>query len=174
MKKQSSNKFIFQFILPLVDLASAGGTEERQLSDKAKGILRARLAKGKEVPDTTDVELVDMLEALHQRARRANSAANVSIIGWCSLFIAKCCFDHDKKAVLRIYDESISDFMKRKASSISPAFVMEFIRRYPLQAWELRKTIIDLIPDAVNGYRQYQAFVFIKTILQSLPQPVCF
>ncbi|EJD05959.1 uncharacterized protein FOMMEDRAFT_104342 [Fomitiporia mediterranea MF3/22] len=172
MKRQLTNPLIFRFILPLVELVATSSSDEKQLSDKAKGILRSRLSKPKDTIAIKGVhKAVELLESLHSRARRAHSQDTVSTISTCSLFVAKSLAQVDERAVLRIYKESISDFITRKASSLNPAFIIDFIRRHPLMAWSMRSHIIDIIGSAVNGYRQAQSFVFVQTILTSLPQP---
>ena len=175
MKKQPSNPLILRFILPLVELIATSSSDEKQLSDKAKGVLRARLSKTKDVPVVTDKSgCVELLEALHIRARKTHSQEIVSTIDICSLFVVKALIAVDEKSVLRIYKDSITDFITRKASSLNPAFIVDFIRRHPVAAWSIRNHITDTIGDAVNGYRQSQAFKLVQTLLNSLPQPVSF
>ncbi|KAL5533021.1 POL5 [Sanghuangporus sanghuang] len=172
MKRQPSSRLIFRFILPLIELAATSSSDEKQLSDKAKGILRSQLSKTKDAPTIDDASKgVQLLESLHLRARKAHSQDTVSIISICSLFVAKALIRNDERAVLRIYEESIADFFTRKASSLNPAFIVDFTRRHPHLAWSIRSCITEALGNSVNGYRQSQAFSILQTVLTSLPQP---
>ncbi|KAL5490426.1 POL5 [Sanghuangporus weigelae] len=172
MKRQPSSRLILRFILPLVELVATSSSDEKQLSDKAKGILRSRLSKTKDAPaiDDTSKE-AELLESLHLRARKAHSQDTVSIISICSLFVTKALIINDERTVLRIYKESITDFFTHKASSLNPAFIVDFIRRHPHLAWSIRSRITEALGNSVNGYRQSQAFSILQTVLTSLPQP---
>ncbi|KAL5529108.1 hypothetical protein ACEPAG_5082 [Sanghuangporus baumii] len=172
MKRQPSSRLILRFILPLVELVATSSSDEKQLSDKAKGILRSRLSKTKDAPAIDEtLKGVELLESLHLRARKAHSQDTVSIISICSLFVTKALINNDEKTVLRIYEESITDFFTHKASSLNPAFIVDFTRRHPHSAWSIRSRIIEALGNSVNGYRQSQAFNILQTVLTSLPQP---
>ena len=173
MKRQPSNRRVLDFILPLVGLASQSSSDEKQLSDKAKGILRSRLSKAKDAPVIDDATKgTDLLEQLHRRARMAHSQEISSTISICSLFVARALIKIDEKSVLRVYEESITDFFTRKASALSPAFIVDFIRRHPTSTWSIRSRLTESLINSVNGYRQSQAFNVIRTLFTSLPQPV--
>ncbi|KAI5124484.1 hypothetical protein M0805_003011 [Coniferiporia weirii] len=172
MKRQPSSNLVLRFVLPLVELVSTASSDEKQLRDKAKGILRARLAKTKDAPVVDVPKAIALLESLHQRARKAHSSDTVATIGPCSLFVTKALLaSGEQTAVVRVYEESILDFVTRKASAINPAFVLDFIRRHPVQAWSLHKSAVGMTTNATNGYRQTQAFNIVQTIFTSLPQP---
>ncbi|KAH8117507.1 DNA polymerase phi-domain-containing protein [Phellopilus nigrolimitatus] len=172
VKKQPSSSLVLRFILPLVELVSTASSDEKQLSDKAKGILRSRLAKTKDaIPIPDPSKAVELLESLHQRARKSHSSDTVSTISLCSLFVTKALLTVDEKAAIRIYTESTSDFLTRKASALNTGFILDFVRRFPLQAWGIRMSVVEMIGNATNGYRQTQAFNIVQTILTSLPQP---
>ena len=173
MRKQAMNPLVLRFITPLVDLVLFASTDEKQLSDKTKGILRSRLPKAKDVPNLSDTsEASEVLKALHERARRASSADVVNLISMCCLFVSKALLPRDKKCVIEIYKESAKDFITRKASALTPAFFFDFVRRHPLEAIGLQPSIIESLEDAVKGYRLSQAFSIIQTIYSSLQQPV--
>lgn len=170
LKKQSSNPLVLRFVLPLVELISTSSTDEKQLSDKTKGILRARLGKPKDPISISDPDYAaNLLEALHQRARKSHSGELVTMISMCSTFVSKSLIALDEEAVIKTYSASISDFITRKASALNPTFIHEFIRRYPAQAWNFRNIILESVKQAVNGYRQCQAFHVLQSIFTSFP-----
>lgn len=91
----------------------------------------------------------------------------------CSLFVTRSLIASGEQiAQARIYEDSVKDFITRKASGLNTAFITGFIRRCPLLAWGARTVTIEAIPEAVNGYRQTQAFVIIQTLITQLPQQV--
>src|ERR1700761_3918663 len=74
LKKKSTSPLIVQLLLPLVELSTVTGSDERHLADKAKGIPRSRIAKSKDVPSDTDIEGVKTaMSELHSRARKLHS-----------------------------------------------------------------------------------------------------
>lgn len=154
-------------------MLSSSSSDEKQLADKTTGILRSRFGKPKETVTIDDsAKAVSVLESLHQRARKAHSPETVSAISVCSLFVVKSIIAKDESAVLRIYKESLSDFVTRKASSLSTGFILDFIKRFTTQAWDIRSSLVDLIPNAANGFRQAQVFSLIQSLLTALPNPV--
>ncbi|THG98713.1 hypothetical protein EW026_g3515 [Hermanssonia centrifuga] len=56
IKKQPTSPFITRLILPLVELVVSSGTDEKQLADKATGILRSRIGKSKDLPSTVEAD----------------------------------------------------------------------------------------------------------------------
>lgn len=173
IKKQPSNPLTLRLILPLVELLSSTSTDEKQLADKTTGILRSRFGKPKDIVIIDDTaKAVDVLESLHQRARKAHSPDAVSVISLCSLFIVKSIIAKDEPAVLRVYKASLQDFVTRKASSLSTGFILDFIKRFASQAWSIRLSLIEVIPNSANGFRQAQVFSLIQSLLTALPNPV--
>ena len=173
MKKQFANPLVLQFILPLVEMLQTASSDEKQLTDKTIGILRSRLGKPKEtaIPDDT-ASIVVLLRSLHQRARKAHSPEVIAVISICSLFVSKCIISKDEQAVSRIYKESISDFVTRKASSLNRAFFIDFVKRFPSRAWDIRASIPEVAPNAANGFRQAQLFSIIQSLFTAIPTPV--
>jgi DNA polymerase phi len=154
-------------MVPLIELATKSSNDERQLCDKARGILTNRLAKPKDPLQEVDQEYAEtILDELHTRARRANSSDALATLSHCSLFICRVLTNiGDEKPVLRLYVESIVDFMTRKASSLNIAFFKDFITRYPALGWRLRDAILDTSIKAINAYRKCQAFQLLNVIL---------
>ncbi|KAJ3991119.1 DNA polymerase phi-domain-containing protein [Lentinula boryana] len=56
IKKQQSSSSIFRLIIPLMDLITRTTSDERQLSDKAQGIVRSRIGKLKEFSSSISIE----------------------------------------------------------------------------------------------------------------------
>lgn len=173
IKKQPSNALVLRFLLPLIELVTTASNDEKQLSDKAKGILRSRYSKPKEVPSAEITEATELLVSLHKIARRARSADTVSIISMCSLYVTKVLSNSGEQAAqTQIYEESIKDFITRKPSNLNSAFFTDFIRRYPMLAWNLRSAILEAAPEATNGYRQTQAFHIVHSLANQMPSQV--
>ena len=59
VRRQPTSPLIVRTILPLVELIVGTGPDEKQLSDKAMGILRNRIGKSKEVPTTVSAGEVE-------------------------------------------------------------------------------------------------------------------
>ena len=154
-------------ILPLVDLIVNAGADEKQLADKATGILRSRIGKSKDTVSPVDDEQVgEILRELHSRARKASTGDIVTTLAQSSLFLSKALLHAQiSQPVLDIYRESLEDFVTRKASRLNTAFFQEFIRRHANVSWELRDTLLELSGKAVNGYRQSQVFQLIQVLL---------
>jgi DNA polymerase phi len=157
--------------LPLVDLIAGTGSDERQLSDKATGLLRNRLGKSKDFPlDVDSEEATTVLDELHRRARRAHSSEGLATLSHCSLFLSRVILHPEADDfVLRVYRGSLVDFITRKASTLNATFFHDFIRRYPTSGWSLRDDIIDTSRKAANVYRQCQAFQLLHVIVNQMP-----
>lgn len=174
IKKQPTSPLIPRLILPLVELVVNAGTDEKQLADKATGILRSRIGKSKDTPSSIDADQMgEVLSELHVRARKAVSGDVLSTLSQCSLYLSRSLIHaHSDTAVLEAYRGSLTDFVSRKASRFNANFFQEFIRRHPSVAWGLRGTLLDLTEKAVNGYRQSQVFQLIQTLLSQPPATV--
>jgi DNA polymerase phi len=175
VKKQPSSPHIIRLISPLVDLIVGTSPDERQLSDKAKGILRSRIGKSKELPSEVDTEQVStVLTDIHMRARRAHSSDLLGTLSQCSIYLSKMLLHLGaEKSLLQIYRPSLTDFITRKNSALNASFFQDFIRRCPTSAWSLRGDILDLSTRAVNSYRQCQAFQLVELLVNQLPAMVC-
>ena len=175
LKKQPTNPLVLRLITPLLDIVIGSSQDERQLSDKARGIFRSRFAKVKEIPTDVDVEeLSSLATTIHTQARKAHSSDILSILSLCSLYLAKI-FVHlqEEATILKLYSESLSDFTTRKNSSLNSQFFQDFIRRFPALAWQLRGDLIDLCAKSVNAYRQGQVLQLLELLVSLLPSIVC-
>jgi DNA polymerase phi len=175
MKKQPTSQHIIRLILPLADLIAGTGSDERQLSDKATGILRNRIGKSKDLPvDIDSEEAATILAELHVRARKTRSPEVLVTLSQCSLYLSKVMFHSKAEAsVLRVYRISLMDFVTRKASTLNASFIQDFIRRYPAPGWFLRNDIVNASSNAANVYRKYQAFQLLHVIVNQMPTLVC-
>ena len=174
-KKQPSSPLIIRLISPLVDLIVGASSDEQQLSDKAKGILRSRIGNYKQLPSDVETDKVSALLAdIHMRARRAHSADLVGVLNHCSVYLSKTllCLDGEK-SVLQIYRLSLTDFITRKNSALNTNFFQDFIRYCPTSAWRLREDLLDLSTRAVNSYRQCQVYQLVEVLVNQLPVMVC-
>lgn len=166
-RKMPQSPHNLRLVLPLIELTTKSGNDERQLSDKARGILNNRLAKLKDPLQEVDREYAEtILDELHIKARKAHSSDALATLSHCSLFICRVLTNVGcETSVLRLYRESIADFMTRKASSLNIIFFKDFITRYPALGWRLRDDVLDTSPKAINAYRKCQAFQLLNTIL---------
>ncbi len=170
LKKQPSSPFITRLILPLVDLIVSTSADERQLADKATGLLRSRIGKSKDLPAQIEKEQVTtVLEEIHSRARKAPTSDVLATLGQCSLYLTKALLHADEEQpVVKVYRDSLEDFVSRKASRLNTTFIQDFIRRYPHTAWKLRDSLTGVATKAVNGYRQSQVFQLLQTLAGQL------
>ncbi|KAI0340127.1 hypothetical protein BDW22DRAFT_1486396 [Trametopsis cervina] len=166
IRKQPTSPLVPRVILPLSELVVNAGSDEKQLADKATGILRSRIGKAKEVPSDADTtQAGEALRELHSRARRAFSADIVATLSQCSLYLSRVLASSEPEAVVDAYRESLVDFISRKASRLHTSFFLDFIRRQGSIAWGLRDDLLELVDKAVNGYRQNQAFQLVQVLL---------
>ncbi|EJF62593.1 hypothetical protein DICSQDRAFT_135562 [Dichomitus squalens LYAD-421 SS1] len=170
VKKQPTSPLIVRLIFPLVELVVSTGPDEKQLSDKATGILRNRIGKSKEVPHGVSKEdATKTLEELHNLARKASTPDVLATLNQCSLYLSKVLLHADDiEPVLTAYRESLHDFVARKASKLSTAFFDDFVRRHPQAAWKMRDDLVKASGDALNGYRQAQVFRLVQTLVNQL------
>ncbi|KDR81783.1 hypothetical protein GALMADRAFT_221648 [Galerina marginata CBS 339.88] len=171
LKKQPSNPLVLRLITPLLDIVASSSQDERQLSDKARGILRSRFLKAKEVPTAVDVEQVLLIASnLHTQARKAHSSELLSILSLCSVYLSKILIHlKAEEALVDLYKQSLVDFTTRKNSALNSHFFQDFFRRYPAQAWRLREELLNACRKAVNAYRQAQILHLLELLVSLLP-----
>lgn len=170
VKKNPANPLIIRLIFPLVELIVSTGPDEKQLSDKATGILRNRIGKSKESPSGVSKEdAAKTLEELHILARKASTPDVLATLNQASLYLSKVLLHaEDIAPVLSTYQESLHDFVARKASKLNTAFFDDFVRRHPQAAWNMRDDLVKASGDALNGYRQAQVFHLVQTLVNQL------
>jgi DNA polymerase phi len=171
LKKEPSNALALHFITPLVELAIASGQDERQLADKANGVLRSRLGKAKDSVSGADpAQIIEISTTIHTMARRARSADNLAVLSLCAVYLTKASIHagHDE-ALVNLYKEDLHDFTSRKKSGLTGPFFQEFIKKYPSHGWRLRQDLLDVLKGAVNTYRQIQVIQLLQLLLNLLP-----
>lgn len=175
LKKQPSSPHVLQLIIPLIDLFGSSSQDERQLSDKAKGILRSRFSKVKELPtELAPNQVLLVASNIHTQARKAHSSDLLSILSLCSIFLSKTLVDLKAEASLvELYKESLVDFATRKNSGLNPTFFQDFLRRFPVEGWCLRQDLLSLGKSSINAYRQGQILQLLEILVKSLPSMVC-
>lgn len=174
LKKQPSSPHIIHLISPLVDLIAGTSSDERQLSDKAKGILKSRIGKSKDLLSNVQADHVStVLSEIHIRARRAHSSDLLGTLSLCSIYLSKTLLHlNAERSLLQIYRLSLADFITRKNSALNASFFQDFIRRCPTSGWNLRGDLLDLSSRAVNLYRQCQAYHLLELLVNQLPAMV--
>ncbi|KAF9246115.1 DNA polymerase phi-domain-containing protein [Melanogaster broomeanus] len=170
VKKEPRSPLNVRLVLPLIELVTKSGMDERQLSDKASGILKGRLAKSKDVPTTAPRDEVEtILREVHRRAQRSHSSDALVVLSQSSLYLCRILISLDEEdTAVRVYQESLDDYLSRKASQLAFSFFQDWARRFPAQAWKFRSQILESSSKAVNLYRKCQAFQLLHLIL-SLP-----
>ncbi|KAH8991045.1 DNA polymerase phi-domain-containing protein [Lactarius hatsudake] len=168
VKKQPKSTHIMQILIPLLTLAFS---DEKQLSEKAIGLLRSRIDKLKVVPSTIDVDKAsDILNDLHVRARKVHSSDALAAISFCSLYVSKALLHVGADTTVRTaYTLSLVDFTERKASDLNMDFFSEFIKRHPRTAWDMREALLAAPAKAVNAYRRGRAYILLQVLLVCLP-----
>lgn len=167
VKREPQSSLNIRLILPLIDLVTKSGMDEKQLSDKAKGILKNRLAKSKDVPTKARRDEVEtILREIHQRVRKSHSADNLSVLNQSSLYLCRVLVQlNEDDCVVRIYQESLDDYISRKASQANLSFFQDFVRRFPALGSRFRDPVLAASSNAVNSYRRCQAFQLLNVIL---------
>lgn len=146
--------------------------DEKQLSDKATGILKNRLSKSKDIPSKAASDEVEtILREVHQRVRKSSSSS--SILSQSSLYLCRVLVHlKEEDAVVRIYGETLDDYMSRKASQANYTFFQDFVRHFPALGSKCRDNILTSSSKAVNTYRRCQAFQLLGMVLNQ-PNKVC-
>ena len=172
-RKQSSSPVILHTILPLLRLVQSTAASEKDLSNKAAGVLRSRLGKARDVPSTADPKFCqEILESIHAFARHASTAEFSNLCSVCSLFVVRTleASAPGNKIVIEVYTKTLDDYMLRKNSAVHPAFLLDLVRRFPARAFPLTT---GLLAHAASGdvkkvYRQVQAFTILTVFSQQL------
>lgn len=174
IKRRPSSPFIVRLIIPLIDLVTRTTSDEKQLSDKAQGIVRSRIGKSKEVPSTfTKEEVKTIFETLHSRARTERSPEYLVILSDCCIYLSQLMIQAGMRdEVVAAYRQSLADFVSRKNSALNAAFFQQFIRRSRAAAWGLRNDLLELPEKAVNIYRRFQVYQLIHDLITEPPSDV--
>jgi len=130
----------------------------------------SRIGKLKEVPSDIDIgKASGILKDLHIRARKVHSRDAIAIVSRCSLYVSRALLHvGGDETVQMAYTKSLADFTERKASDLNGQFFCDFIKRYPRVAWGMRSALLAAPMNAVNAYRQGQAYMLLETLLNLL------
>lgn len=171
VRRQPTSPHILQFLVPLLALTFS---DEKQVSEKATGLLMSRIGKLRDVPSSIDTARASgILKDLHIRAHKVHSRDAVAIISRCSLYVSKTLLHVGVDETVRMtYTMSLVDFTERKASDLNGPFFRDFIERHPRVAWGLRTALLAASVKAVNAYRQGQVYMLLETLLSHLPRLV--
>ena len=174
LKKQPTSPFVLHLITPLVDIVARSSQDERQLSDKATGIIRSRFGKLKDVPTEADIEQVALIVTnVHSEARKSHSSDLLSILSLFGTYLSRILVQlKAERPLLDSYRESLADFTTRKNSSLNSSFFQDFIKRFPTQAWGLRQDLLDQCRKSINAYRQGQVLLLLELLVGLLPSMV--
>ncbi|TYJ59151.1 hypothetical protein B9479_000140 [Cryptococcus floricola] len=175
-KRQSTNPLILQVVLTLLKLIREGGVSEAEVANKAAGILRGKFNKPKDIPSTADISTATtILNDIHAMAQKAHSAEFSNLCSLASLFVARVVdastSGSKSSPVVDAYRSTLKDFVTRKASLVHPPFILDFIKRFPLQGFALSPDLISFVAPgvAVNSFRQVQVYSALQTLAQHLP-----
>lgn len=164
-RKQSTSPLILSLLVPLLRLSRAGG----ELANKAAGVLRTRIAKGTAPPPSSvnAEEAASILAEIHDLAQHAASAEFSTLCSSASLFVARAAPTQAQEA----YARTLEDFMTRKASSVHPAFVLDYARRNAAKAWSLAPSLVELCAPgkSANAFRQTQGYTVLQALIGHLP-----
>lgn len=168
VRRQPTSPYILQFVIPILTLTFS---DEKQLSDKATGLLKSRIGKLKEVPSSVDTTRAsETLNNLHIRARKVHSRDALVTISLCSLYVSRALLHVGADETVRtVYTVSLVDFTERKASDLNTQFFGDFIKRYPRVAWGMCAALLAAPMKAVNAYRRGQAYTLLEVLLNSAP-----
>lgn len=156
---------VLRFIIPLADITVQSSSDEKQLSEKAQGILKSRLSKAKDLPSDIDSNETTILTELHERGRRSSSLPALASLSQYSIYVAKVMLNGSSlEPVVACYRQSLVDFITRKNSALNTTFFSDFISRFPAAGWQLRDDIVNLATKAVNTYRRCQVFQLIQCL----------
>ncbi|KAF8447475.1 DNA polymerase phi-domain-containing protein [Boletus edulis BED1] len=167
VKLEPQSPLNVRLVIPLVELATKSSIDERQLSDKASGILKSRLVKSKEVPTTAVRDEVEpVLQEVHRRAQRAHASDALGVLSQGSLYLCRILVSlNEDDAAITAYRESWDDYMSRKASQLAFSFFQEWARRFPGLGRKLRDHVLESSSKAVNVYRKCQAFQLLHVMM---------
>ncbi|KAF5391416.1 hypothetical protein D9757_001957 [Collybiopsis confluens] len=171
VKKQPSSPLIVRLILPLIDLVTRSTSDEKQLSDKAQGIIRSRIGKLREVPSSiVPDEVKPIFETIHSRARTERSPEYLNLLSDCCVYLSHVMVQSGmQREVVEAYRQSLMDFVSRKNSHLNVHFFQQFIRRSKAAAWSLRKDLLHIPDKSVNVYRRLQVYQLIRDLIVEPP-----
>ncbi|PWN26771.1 hypothetical protein BDZ90DRAFT_232882 [Jaminaea rosea] len=173
-KRRSSSAEVLVLARPLFVLASEGDDIDRSLATKAGTVLRSSICKAKEMPQVDEDGLegvLEDLEAVHGLARRTTSGDLASLASVVNLYLTRICLgeagDELNAKLIRLYEETLKDFLTRSASQLKPSFLLDALKRFPRLGWQLRSVLLEgcSLSASIKAFRQQQAFQMLLAVL---------
>ncbi|KAI9506816.1 DNA polymerase phi-domain-containing protein [Coemansia spiralis] len=180
LSKQPENPLVIRLMPAVVDLAKSthADTRNKPIHDRTMGILRSRRTKYPVGFNSEDG--LALLEAIHQRARRAQDRAELAMLGNVSAFVTRALFgnaktDAERKVIsekaFELAKGAVVDLMTRKASPIHAEFFRPTVEKLlPSQLGIFWRLALVALTDyarpnqAVNVYRQVQTYTLVEII----------
>lgn len=163
----SSSPLLLHLIRPLFTLAATpieaskakGEASEKQVANRAGGILRGKVCGGKGKAPTIDLKdeqaleiIMEDLEEMHSAARKPSSPEISALTSSVNSFLTRVILQSTgleaesaskvPESLLNLYRETLKDYLTRKSSGVKPAFMLDALKRFPSLAWALREEIL--------------------------------
>ncbi|KAN0066282.1 DNA-directed DNA polymerase [Thecaphora frezii] len=177
-RRQSADALVLRLVSPLFNLARDEESDEKQLSNRAAGILRARICKAKEVPSgVSAADVAEDLEELHGVVRSVSKSSVTDLAAAIIYYLTKVALAGrtalsatEDAVVLKAYKATLTDFLTRRKSHVKPAFLVESFKRFPQLGWALREDILDSCRPgaAAHAFRQLTAMQMLQETMTQL------
>lgn len=178
IRRLPESPHIPRLLLPLLRTVITASPDEKQLKERATGILRGRIGTQKTFPHkNVDIEAISKdFQDVHEMSRKVSpSQISPATLNPCCIYLSKVLANSGSISIVKEqYKESLNDFMSRKGSKVHPTFFLDFIHRYDAVAWELRHEFIYWCNTGkpTNQFRQMQAFHFLEALLSHMTELV--
>lgn len=179
-RKSPSSPLVLRIVRPLFVLATESDDDSKQVASKAANVLRSNICKNRELPDEVDVDaVVEDLEAIHGFARRTSSSDLSSMASTVNLYLTRACLGDnasemisDRAPLVKLYNETLDDFLTRNASQLKGSFLIDAFKRVPVLGWEVRSKLFEgcSLTASIKAFRQQQAMQMLSTVLNQLSQ----
>ncbi|EPQ32359.1 uncharacterized protein PFL1_00555 [Pseudozyma flocculosa PF-1] len=179
-RKQHANPLVLRLVSPLFNLARDDDADEKQLSNRAAGILRSRLCKAKELPEgVTAADVAEELEEMHTVVRSVSKGNVADLAAAVIFYLTKIALSGrgsisptDDAVVIEAYKATLTDFLTRRKSHVKPAFLVESFKRFPQLGWSLREDVLDSCRPgaAAHSFRQLTAMQMLQEMLTQYAQ----
>lgn len=186
-KRRSTAPEVLRLVRPLFMLATESGDSDsvnsKTVTSKAATMLRNSVCKAKETPVNVEVlDVIEDLEAIHGFARRTASTELASLANVVNVYLTRVCHganldilpSRGSSDLVKLYKETLDDYLHRKTSQLKPAFLIDSLRRFSGLSWELREPLLEscsLTQSAsIKTFRQQQAMQMLGTMLNAKAQ----
>ncbi|WFC98442.1 DNA-directed DNA polymerase [Malassezia yamatoensis] len=170
-KEQNAKVHVARLAAPLFALAKGAGDVSEQVATRAGQLLRGRVCRSKErLQGNLEQDFIeDELRAIHNYLRSCQDVRLAELAGLVSQFYTKVLLRNGKDGMVpvkSVHEETLQDFLQRKASPVRAAFFLDSLRRYPELGWELREALLEGGRNGARAFRQIQALSMLQTVLQ--------